>query len=203
MRELYNFTIKKEDGPVGKLYAMEDLGDKLNNAGISVDDNTLYTCFVSALPAAEYALKIRDLNLKQIRDRKINLVCSKYETFGKSNGSSDSLAPIGKGRSGYWERGGKAHGGRGKSGNRKEGNGNANSNGGAGKANFSIGKCFRCRAAGHYSERCTAAILERCVGGGHQIDKCASPADMDESAAEAVLAMVEDLEDDAVEATMF
>ena len=43
MRELYNFTIKKEDDPVEKLYATEDLHEKLNNAGISVDDNTLYT----------------------------------------------------------------------------------------------------------------------------------------------------------------
>ena len=66
-----------------------------------------------------------------------------------------------------------------------------------------MGKCFRCRAAGHYSQDCTATTCERCGGRGHQIDKCASPADMDESPMEAVLAMVEDLEDDAVEATAF
>ena len=59
-RELYNFTIKKDDTPVEIFCTMEDLREKPNNAGISVDDNTLYTCFVSALPAAEYALEIRD-----------------------------------------------------------------------------------------------------------------------------------------------
>ena len=65
MREtLYDFTMKKEDDPV-ELYAKEDLREKFNNAGISVDDNTLYTCFVAAVPTAEYALEIRDLNLKQ------------------------------------------------------------------------------------------------------------------------------------------
>ncbi|CAN0366676.1 unnamed protein product [Laminaria digitata] len=54
MRELYNFTIGKEDNPVERLYAIEDLREKLVNAGMSVDDNTLYSCFVNALPAAEY-----------------------------------------------------------------------------------------------------------------------------------------------------
>ena len=98
MRELYNFTIRKDDDPVEKLYAMEGLREKLNSAGISVDDNTLYTCFVSALPAAEYALEleIRYLKLKQVYNRKeiINLVSSKYETLGKSKGSADPLALV-------------------------------------------------------------------------------------------------------------
>ena len=90
MRELYNFTMKKDDDPVEKIYAMEDFREKLNNARISVDDNTLYTCVVSALPAAEYALEIRDLNLKQAHDRKdiINPARSKYETLAESTGSS-------------------------------------------------------------------------------------------------------------------
>ena len=72
LRELYNFTMKKDDDPVEKLYAMEDLRERLNNAGISVDDNNLYTCFVSAFPVAKYALEIRDLNLKQVCDCKGN-----------------------------------------------------------------------------------------------------------------------------------
>ena len=50
---------------------------------------------------------------------------------------------------------------------------------------------------------CTATTCERCSGRGHLIDKCASPADMDESPARAVVAMVQDLEDDAMEATAF
>ena len=183
---------------------MEDSREKLSNTGISVDDNTLYTCFVSALPAADYALEIRYLNLKQVYDRKIiNLARSKYETLGKSKGSADPLALIEKRGSGQAKKGGKAHGGRGRSGKGKEGNHNANSNGGAGKAKVSMGMCFRCRATGHYSESCTATICERCGGREHQIDKRASPADTDESPAEAVHAMVEDLEDDAVEATAF
>ena len=70
MRELYNVKIGKADNPVEKLYAIEDLREKLVNAGRSVDDNTLYSCFVNALPTAEYALEIRDLNLKQVYNRK-------------------------------------------------------------------------------------------------------------------------------------
>ena len=87
---------------------------KLNNAGMSVDSNTLYACFVSALPAAECSLEIRDLNLKQVYDRKsiVNLVRSKYETlcpsFGQSKGSSKSLPLVGKGGSGYGGKGGRA-----------------------------------------------------------------------------------------------
>ena len=62
---------------------MEDLCVKLNNAGMSVDGDTLYACLVSALTAAEDSLEIRDLNLKQVYDRKeiINLVRSRYETL--------------------------------------------------------------------------------------------------------------------------
>ena len=107
MRQLYNFKIGVEDDPVEKLFEMEDLHVKLNNAGMSVDSDTLYACFVSALPAAEYSLEIRDLNLKQVYDRKeiINLVRSRYETlrssFGKSKGSSKSLTLVGKGGSSY------------------------------------------------------------------------------------------------------
>ena len=105
--------------------------------------NTLYACFVSALPAAEYLLEIRDLNLKQVYDRKgiINLVRSRYEalrsSFGKSKGSSKSLTLVGKGGSGYGGKGGEAH----RTG--KGGNGNASSNGGAGKAKGSMRRCFR------------------------------------------------------------
>ena len=136
MRQLYSFKIKTEDDPVEKLFEMEDLRVKLNNAGISVDSDTLYACFVSALPAAEYSLEIRDLNLKQVYDRKeiINLIRSRYETlrssFGKSKGSSKSLALVGKGGGGFGGKGGKAHG------KGKGGNGNANSTVEPGKRRF-------------------------------------------------------------------
>ena len=130
--------------------------------------NTLYACFVSALPAAEYLLEIRDLNLKQVYDRKgiINLVRSRYEalrsSFGKSKGSSKSLTLVGKGGSGYGGKGGEAH----RTG--KGGNGNASSNGGAGKAEGPMRRCFRCKAAGHYSDSCTATLCKRCGGRGER-----------------------------------
>ena len=101
--------------------------------------------FCFRLAAAEYSLEIRELNLKQVYDRKeiTNLVLSRYETlrssFGKSKGSSKSLALVGQGGSGYGGRGGKAHG------KGKGGNGNASSNGGAGKAEGPMRRCFRCK----------------------------------------------------------
>ena len=81
---------------------------------------------VSAWSVVDYSLDIRDLNIKQVYDRKeiINLVGSKYETllpsFGKSKGSSQSLALIGHERGGYGGKSGRAHGGRDKSGKDKE-----------------------------------------------------------------------------------
>ena len=209
MRQLYNFKIGAEDDPVEKLFEMEDLHVKLNNAGMSVDSNTLYACFVSALPAAEYSLEIRDLNLKQIYDRKeiINLVRSKYETllpsFGELKGSSKSHALVGKGGGGFGGKGGKTHGGRERSGKGKEGDGTASSKGGAGNARIPKGRCFRCKAAGHYSDNCTAKLCERCGGRGHESSKCASPADMDVSPEDAVLAVVGDPGDGSVETTSF
>ena len=162
---------------------MEDLHVKINNAGMSVDSDTLYACCVSALPAAEYSFEIRDLNLKQVYDWKeiINLVRSKYETprpfFGKSKGSSKSLAIVGKGGSGFGGKGGMAHG------KGKGGNGNANSNGEAGEAKVPLSRCFRCKAAGHFGDSLPAKLCEKYGGRGLESTKCASPADMDESPA--------------------
>ena len=105
---------------------------------MSLDSDTLCACFVSAKPAAEHALEIRHLNLKQVYDRKetLNLDGSKYETpgpsFGKSESSSTSVQLVGKGGIGYCGKGGKAHG------KVKGGNGNASSNVGAKNANVSI-----------------------------------------------------------------
>ena len=183
MRQLYCFNIRTEDDPVEKLFEMEDMRVKLNNAGMSVDSETLYACFVSALPAAENSLEIRDLNLKQVYDRKeiINPVRNRYETlrsyFGKSKGSSKSLALVGEGRSGYGGKGGMAHG------KGKGGNGNANSNGEAGEAKVPLSRCFRCKAAGHFGDSLPAKLCEKCGGRGLESTKCASPADMDESPA--------------------
>lgn len=55
---------------MAKFYEIEDLHVKLTNAGVSVDDNTLYLCFIDALPTTEYALEIRDLNMKQDYNRR-------------------------------------------------------------------------------------------------------------------------------------
>ena len=206
MRQLYHFKLGTGDKPVETLEEMEDLHVKLNNAGISVYNSTLYPCFVSALPAAEYSLEIRELNLKQVYDRNeiINLVRSKYETlrssFGKSKGSSKSLTLVGKGGSGYGGKGGREHGGRDRSGKGKRGN--DRSNGGAGKANVLM-RCLRCKAAGHYGDSCTAKLCEGCGGRRYESSKRASPADMDGSPAEGVFAMVGDPREDAVETTSF
>ena len=43
MRQLHNFKLGKQDDPVEKFYEIEDLRVKLNHAGISVDDDTLYS----------------------------------------------------------------------------------------------------------------------------------------------------------------
>ena len=67
MRQLYNFKIGVEDDLIG-IFEMEGLHVKLNNA---MDSITLYACFVSTLPAAEYSLETRDLNLKQVFDRRL------------------------------------------------------------------------------------------------------------------------------------
>ena len=185
MRELYNFKIGKQDNPVEKFYEIEDLRVKLLNAGMTVDDDTLYSCFVSALPSAEYALEIRDLNLKQVYDRKeiINLVRNQYETllpsFGKGKGSN-SLALVSKGGRGHGGKGGQG-GGRGKAGRKKD----------------SV-KCWRCRATGHYSDNCTIRLCGRCGGRGHDSSTCPSPASMEngsQEGAEAVLALVEHAEE--------
>ena len=92
-------------------------------------------------------------------------------------------------------KGGRGHGGRGRPGKGKEGGGNDGAK--DSKA------CFRCRATGPFSNKCTTKLCERCGGRGHESSKCASPADMDGSPAEAVLAMVGDPGDDAVETTAF
>ena len=42
MRHLYNYKIGMESDPAEKLFEMEDLHVKLNNAGMSVDSDTLY-----------------------------------------------------------------------------------------------------------------------------------------------------------------
>ena len=64
-------------------------------------------------------------------------------------------------------------------------------------------RCFRRKVADHYIDSCAAKLCARCGGRGHERCKSASPADMDESLAEAVLAMMGDPGDDAVETTSF
>ena len=76
--------------------------------------------------------------------------------------------------------------------------------GGAGKVKVPIMKrCFPCKAARRYIDSCTAKLCERWGERGHERCKSASPADMDESLAETVLAMMGDPGDDAVETTSF
>ena len=73
--------------------------------------------FVSAWPVAEYTLEIPDLNPDQVYEQKkiINLARSRYGTllpcFGRSKGSSKSIALVGHGGRGYGGNSGRAHGG--------------------------------------------------------------------------------------------
>ena len=126
---------------------------------------------------------------QQIRDASL--------IVGKAKVSAKTLAVVGKGGSGCGWMGKKAHG------KGEGGNGHVNSNGGAGKAKGPMRRCFRCKAASHYSANCTPKLYERCGGRGHEIIKCASPAGMDESPPEAVLVTLEDPGDDAVKTTSF
>ena len=154
------------------------------------------------------ALEIRDLNFKQVYDRReiLNLVHSQYETllpfFGKSKGSSNPSCPVSDGRRG---RGGKGGGGRrrGRSGKRNE-DGKGDTTVGPGKAKDSV-PCWRCSATGHYSDSCTTKPCDWCGERGHDSSKCRSPVDMEASAAkmEAVLAKAKDSGDDAVKTTAF
>ena len=72
-----------------------------------------------------------------------------------------------------------------------------------GKAKIPMRKCFRCTAAGHYSGSSTAKLCERCGGRRYDSSKFASPANMDESPADAVLAIVGGPGDDAMETMSF
>ena len=154
------------------------------------------------------ALEIGDLNLTQVQDWKefLNLVCSQYETLfpslGTSKGPSNPLALVSDGR--------RRHGGKGGGGRRRGRSGKRNDDGqggttvGAGRTNTSV-PCWRCKATGHYSDSYITKLCERCGGRAHDSSKCGSPVDIEASAAnmEAVLAMVEDPGDDAVETTAF
>ena len=202
----YHFKIGKQDNQVTNFYEIEDLRVKLNHAGMSVDDDTLYSCFISALPANEYALESRDLNLKQVYDRKeiLNLVRSQYETmqpsFGKPKGTSDPLALVAS------NEGGKGANGRGR-GRSGKGNGKEDGNGGNAGTDKSegFGDLLALQSYCRYSNNCKVKLCIRCGSRGHDISKCASPEDMEaEITQEAVLAMMGgDIGDNDVETTAF
>ena len=52
IQELYNITIGKEENPIERLYDIEDLSEKLVNAGMSVDE------MPSPLPSMHLRYKI-------------------------------------------------------------------------------------------------------------------------------------------------
>ena len=80
---------------------MEGLHEKSNNAGISVDGNTLCLCCCLCIACCRVSAQDSRLQSQAGNDRKeiINLGHSKYETLGKLKGSSNSLAlrAVGKG----------------------------------------------------------------------------------------------------------
>ena len=98
------------------LYAKQDVLEQIDNSVISVDGNTLYTCFVSTLPAAEGALETRDLYLKHVNGRRgvLNLKAASTRHFSSRKTRQSGHARW-KRRERHGNNGGKLHGVQGRS----------------------------------------------------------------------------------------
>ena len=59
-KKLHNFQIPKGSDPVQKMLEIEDHAEQMRDAGMHVDDQDVYSTYVSALPS-EYDLEIREL----------------------------------------------------------------------------------------------------------------------------------------------
>ena len=72
---MHNFQIPKGSDPVQKMLEIEDHAEQMRDAGIHVDDQDVYSTYVSALPS-EYDLELRELGRKQVFEREeiINLI---------------------------------------------------------------------------------------------------------------------------------
>ena len=63
-KKLTSFNIAKGSDPVEKFLEIEDVCEAMRDAGMDVDDQTVYGIYVAALPS-EYDLEIRELSRKQ------------------------------------------------------------------------------------------------------------------------------------------
>ncbi|CAN0407353.1 unnamed protein product, partial [Laminaria digitata] len=134
-KKLTSFNIAKGSDPVEKFLEIEDVCEAMRDAGMDVDDQTVYGIYVAALPS-EYDLEIRELSRKQVFDREeiINIVQAQFELQRKKKKSSSSAHAL------------VADGGRGGRGGR----GRA----GAEKQPAKGPMCFNCRGQGHYARDC-------------------------------------------------
>ena len=88
-KKLHNFQIPKGSDPVQKMLEIEDHAEQMSDAGMHVDDQDVYSTYVSAIPS-EYDLEIRELSRNHVLDRNeiINLVQSQYDLLAKKKKSS-------------------------------------------------------------------------------------------------------------------
>ena len=115
-KKLHNFQIPKGSDPVQKMLEIEDHAEQMRDAGMHVDDQDVYSTYVSALPS-EYDLEIRELGRKQVFEREeiINLVQAQYELLSKKKNSPSAHALVSDGRD--------EGGGRGRPGGKRGGQG--------------------------------------------------------------------------------
>ncbi|CAN0349978.1 unnamed protein product, partial [Pylaiella littoralis] len=177
-KRLANFKIPKGSNPVEQLQVAEDLGAEMKEAGIPVEDQQIYSTFVSALPFAEYHLEIRELGRETVlqREQIVNLVRPQYELLRRNKKSSSSdyalITGGGRGGGGWRGRGGAKRGGRG--GSRGGGHGNRGSSNGGKKPGGSgvaadtksgaaadtetssakVPVCWNCHERGHFQRDC-------------------------------------------------
>ena len=189
-QQLTNFQVPKTSDPVQKLLEIEDHAELMRDAGIKVDDQTVYGAYVAALPW--YQPEVRELKREQVFDREhiIRLVRTAHELLKDNKKKSPSaLAFNSDGRNG----GGGRRRPRGKRGGRGGGRGRSNSGNGKAKSSDDDGKdaaedgkkpargpmCYNCHVRGHFAADCKTKVCKKCGGRGHGESKCPSPADME------------------------
>lgn len=178
-QQMFDFKIGKKD-PIESLFEMEALQTKIQNAGVSMDANTTYTCYMRALPET-FEREKADIGAMPIYDRSkiIAIVRARHEVLKAKNGASATAnvhALIAKERG---RRGGRGRGRSGRGGGGRKNGGNDDDTD-ATEVDKNV-VCHRCRGKGHYANRCNTKLCERCGGRGHNSNKC--PTEVDEHAA--------------------
>ena len=207
---------------------IEDLAAEMRAAGMTLDDHTLYTIFIDALPA-EYEVEARilashdsisrDNIIKAVRERHHRLSGNKkkgsnaghagHAMFaGGSGGGRRKKAGVGA----HWKGGGRGKGkgrcrgrqGHGGKDTNEDGGGSAEATGGIGSSDkaaeggTSEVRRYRCGKKGDWRVDCTEDLCSSYHGREHAADVCPS------SKEQAVLAASNDDDDyDTVEASAF